>query len=277
MIGWLDYRKEWDAAQVAFNPLRYSGGGFFYTQGKPQVFFGWEVLMAIDSIQNSLAGINEQLASGSRISRASDDPAGLAIADRMTSQINENNQLAENAGNAVDRNDVISGGLGNISDSLQRLRELAVNAGNSILSDTDRAALQQEADNIKEGIGGFAETTTYNGQGVLETAVSSLGIEGIDLTTAAGAGSALGQLDTALEKVNTAQAELGANSTSLESSINTNETAATAQAAARSRIESADIAKLASERSQQNVQLQFAIGGVRQEQESEKNMLSLLA
>lgn len=233
--------------------------------------------MAIDAIQNNLSGIQEKMASGSRINRASDDAAGLAIADRMTSQINENNQLAENSGNSLDRNDVISGGLGNISDSLQRMRELAVSAGNSTLSEADRATLQQEANNIHEGIGGFTETTTYNGQGVLDSTVSSLGIEGIDLSTAEGAANAIGQLDSALASVNTAQAEVGASSTSLESSINTYETAAIAQTDARGRIDSADIAKLASEQSKENVQLQFAIAGVKQEQESEKNMLSLLA
>lgn len=233
--------------------------------------------MAIDAIQNNLASINEKMSSGSRITRASDDAAGLAIADRMTSQINEKNQLAENAGNALDRNNVITGGLGNISDSLQRLRELAITAGNSTLNDADRATLQQEANAISEGISGFAETTTYNGQGVLDSANSSLGIEGIDLTSAAGAGNAIGQLDNALESVNIAQAEVGASSTSLESSINTYETAAMAQTEARSRIDSADIAKLVSEQSQENVQLQFSIAGVKQEQESDKNMLSLLA
>jgi flagellin len=116
-----------------------------------------------------------QLSSGSRINSASDDPAGQAISARMTSQLRGMSQVMRNISDGTSMLQVADSAMANIGDSLQRLRELAVQSGDGGMSDTDRGALQQEAGQILAQISDVGKSTQFNGQTLFSQDTSSIG------------------------------------------------------------------------------------------------------
>ena len=117
----------------------------------------------LNTSQNSLATSLTRLSSGLRINSAKDDAAGLAIADRMTAQVRGLTQAARNANDGISLAQTAEGALGTIGDNLQRIRELAVQSRNATNSATDRAALNTEAQQLKQEIDRVATTTAFNG------------------------------------------------------------------------------------------------------------------
>ena len=109
----------------------------------------------------------EQMSSGLRINRAADDAAGLAISERMKSQISGMQQGLSNAQNGVSMVQTAEGGLSETTNILQRMRELTVQAGNSTLSSTDRTAIGEELTALRSQIDNIASQTTFNGQNLL--------------------------------------------------------------------------------------------------------------
>ena len=118
--------------------------------------------------QNQLATSIQRLSSGLRINSAKDDAAGLAISDRMTSQINGLNQAAQNANDGISLAQIADGALGEVTDNLQRMRELAVQSANATNSPSDRAALQQEVSQLETEIDRVATQTQFNGINLLD-------------------------------------------------------------------------------------------------------------
>ncbi len=118
--------------------------------------------------QSELATAMQRLSSGLRINSAKDDAAGLAITDRMTSQIRGINQAARNANDGISLSQVAEGALGAISTNLQRIRELAVQSANATNSASDRAALQQEVAQLTTEIDRVATQTQFNGLNLLD-------------------------------------------------------------------------------------------------------------
>src|ERR1043165_3461379 len=112
---------------------------------------------------SSLATALQRLSSGLRINSAKDDAAGLAIAERFTTQIRGLNQAARNANDGISLSQTAEGALASISDNLQRMRELAVQSANATNSASDRAALQQEVAQLKAEIDRVASQTQFNG------------------------------------------------------------------------------------------------------------------
>jgi flagellin len=117
----------------------------------------------------------ERLTAGTRINRASDDPAGQAISSRMSSQVRDMSQVMRNITEGTSMLQVADSAMANISDSLQRLRALAVQSGNGGMSDSDRGALQQEAGQILAQITLVGSGTEYNGQALFSDDVGSIG------------------------------------------------------------------------------------------------------
>lgn len=113
--------------------------------------------------QNSLAVSLQRLSSGLRINSAKDDAAGLAISQRFTAQINGLNVAARNANDGISLAQTAEGALGEISSNLQRIRELAVQSRNATNSATDRAALNTEAQQLKNEIDRVATQSAFNG------------------------------------------------------------------------------------------------------------------
>jgi flagellin len=122
--------------------------------------------------QDSMKVALQRLSSGLRVNSAKDDAAGLAIGERFTAQIRGLNQAARNAADGVSLAQTAEGAMGEIADSLQRMRELAIQAANATNSTSDRASLNDELTAIQEEIKRVSSATDFNGVKVLATAVS---------------------------------------------------------------------------------------------------------
>jgi len=122
----------------------------------------------LNASQSSLATSLERLSSGLRINSAKDDAAGLAISERFTTQIRGLNQAIRNANDGISLSQTAEGSLGEISNNLQRIRELAVQSANATNSDSDRAALDQEVQQRLAEIDRIASQTSFNGRKILD-------------------------------------------------------------------------------------------------------------
>jgi flagellin len=118
--------------------------------------------------QTSLATSLQRLSSGLRVNSAKDDAAGLAIAERMNSQVRGLNVAARNANDGISMAQTAEGALGKVTDSLQRIRELAVQAANATNSASDRKVLQAEVSQLRDEIDRVAKTTSFNGTKLLD-------------------------------------------------------------------------------------------------------------
>jgi len=122
----------------------------------------------LSASQNSLQTSIQRLSSGLRINSAKDDAAGLAISDRMTSQINGMTQATRNANDGVSMAQTAEGALSSSGDILQRVRQLAVQSSNSSNTSSDRQALQTEVTQLGSELNRIAQTTSFNGQNLLD-------------------------------------------------------------------------------------------------------------
>jgi flagellin len=250
----------------------------------------------------------ERLSSGKQINSASDDAAGFAIAERMTAQIRGLNMAAKNAGDGLSMLSTIENATNDVTDMLQRVRELAVQAVNDTNSSEDRGYLQTEVTQLVAEIDRVATDTQYNGRNVFvdfvgsgsgESAVaggkiqvgteanqtidftidsissSTLGVSSINVSTGAGATSALSLVDAAIEKVAGNRAEYGAVQNRLEYSVSNLLNVAEFTTAARSRIEDADFAAESARLSKAQVLQQSGTAMLAQANASQQLALSL--
>ena len=127
----------------------------------------------LNTSQSSLATSLQRLSSGMRINSAKDDAAGLAIAQRFTAQINGLNQAARNANDGISLAQTAEGDLQQIGSNLQRLRELAVQSANGTNSSTDRAALNQESQQLISEIDRVSQNSKFNGVNLLDGTFSN--------------------------------------------------------------------------------------------------------
>ncbi|WP_426176488.1 flagellin [Massilia sp. TWR1-2-2] len=127
----------------------------------------------LNSSQTALTTSLQRLSSGLRINSAKDDAAGLAISERMTSQINGSDQAARNANDGISLAQTAEGDLAQIGTNLQRMRELAVQASNGTNSASDRAALNGEVQSLAAEIDRVAQNSSFNGVKLLDGSFSS--------------------------------------------------------------------------------------------------------
>ena len=198
----------------------------------------------------------EQLASGLRINRAADDPAGLQISSRLTAQQNQFNQEAVNALDQRNINNVQSGQLGSISESLQRANELSIQASNPL---SDNNAIQGELDQITEQVNALAE--------------QALGQSGfVSGLSASDPAATQASLEQAFEQVNQAATSLGAESNALAAQASVAQNSAVDIASSRSRIQDTDFAAATSQQRQNEVLLQAAVI-TRREEDQRRGLL----
>ena len=159
----------------------------------------------LTSSQNELATSLQRLSSGLRINSAKDDAAGLAISDRFTTQIRGLNQASRNANDAISLSQTAEGALGEVTNNLQRIRELAVQSANATNSSSDRAALDLEVQQRLSEIDRISSQTAFNGQKILDGTFGNAAFQvganvgetiSIDLTTSMRPTS-IGQIATA--------------------------------------------------------------------------------
>lgn len=120
---------------------------------------------------------SERLASGKRINSAADDAAGLAISNRQTSQIRGLDQAVRNANDGISLIQTAEGALDETTNILQRMRELAIQSANGIYSDTDRATLNAEVQQLKAEIDRIADSTSFNGQKILDGSLGDVALQ----------------------------------------------------------------------------------------------------
>jgi len=126
---------------------------------------------ATNDVQNSM----RKLASGYRITRGADDSAGLAISEKMRSQVTGTNQAIKNSQDGISMLQTAEGGLSEISNIVQRMRELGVQAGNGTLSASDHSAISKELVQLKSEVGSIAGRTTFNGHTLINSANGTAG------------------------------------------------------------------------------------------------------
>jgi len=122
----------------------------------------------LGATQSNLAKSMQRLSSGLRINSAKDDAAGLAISDRMTSQIRGLNQAVRNANDGISLAQTAEGAMQESTNILQRMRELAVQSANDSNTGSDRASLQKEVAQLQQELDRIATTTSFNGKNVLD-------------------------------------------------------------------------------------------------------------
>lgn len=160
--------------------------------------------------QNDLQTSLQRLSSGLRINSAKDDAAGLAISDRMTSQIRGLNQAARNANDAISLAQTAEGALGESSNILQRMRELAIQSANDTNSASDRANLQKEVAQLQSELNRIADSTTFNGKNILDGSFNSAKFhvgansdQTIDVSISSARATTMGAYQTLSTDVNT--------------------------------------------------------------------------
>jgi len=255
--------------------------------------------------QNSLSTALQRLSSGLRINSAKDDAAGLAISERMTSQIRGMNQAARNANDGISLAQTAEGALVEVGNNLQRIRELAVQAANGIYSEDDREALNAEVTQLTNEIIRIGASTKFNGTNLLDgsfTAVTfqvgadnstddqieiaeiinmadvaatetDFDISGADGTNAQGV---ITSVDDALQVVNAARADLGAIQNRFSSVITNLQTNSENLSASRSRIQDADFAAETAALTRAQILQQAGVAMLSQANALPNNVLSLL-
>ena len=265
---------------------------------------------SLSKSQTALAKSMQRLSSGLRINSAKDDAAGLAISDRMSAQIRGMNQAVRNANDGISFAQTAEGALGEMTNILQRMRELSVQSANGTNSTEDRTALNAEFTELKNEIERISTDTKFNGTTLLKGGFSGAGaakfqiganageqisvaITKIDKTTlggsiaaeklstmtistATGASQAMANLDVALSQVDSVRGNLGAKQNRLESTIANLSNVSENLSAARSRIVDADIATETSEMTKMNILQQAGVSILAQANQSSQLALSLL-
>ncbi len=245
--------------------------------------------------QGSLATSMQRLSSGLRVNSAKDDAAGLAIGNRMDAQVRGMNVAIRNANDGISLAQTADGALSTVSDALQRMRELAVQAANGSNGTTDRANLNTEYQQLSQEITRIAAQTKFNGTAVIgagagaqvfqvgansgdtltvtTTAVTT--VAG-DLTSVANANTAMGAIDTALDTINTDRATYGAAMNRFSFAVSNLQIGAENQSAAKSRIMDADFAAETANLSRANILQQAGNAMVAQANQLPQQVMSLL-
>jgi flagellin len=245
----------------------------------------------------------ERLSSGLRINRAKDDAAGLAISERFTAQIRGLEQANRNANDAVSMLQTGEGAMAEIANSLQRMRELAVQAVNDTVSAADKISLSQEFEALATEITRNTDSTEFNGTSVIGAAATltfQIGFEAnaqnqvtvstVDVNAASGVASVVAgtistkgsasymvaAVDVALNKISELRADFGAAQNRLESTVRNNANIIENQSAARSRVLDADFAKETANLTRTQILQQAGTAMLAQANAMPQNVLSLL-
>ena len=259
----------------------------------------------LSTSQSSLSTSMQRLSSGLRVNSAKDDAAGLAIADRMNTQVRGMNVAIRNANDAISYSQTAEGGLGKIGDAFQRMRELAVQSANGTNTAPDRLNLQAEFAQLQAEVTRLTDNTKFNGEAVLKNAVGpktfqvgadvgqTIDIAATDLSAgdtaaavaatilisgadATGANAAITAIDLALTAVNTERSKFGAAQNRFESVVANLQVSAENQGAARGRIMDADFATETANLSRAQVLQQAGTAMVAQANQLPQGVLALL-
>jgi len=245
----------------------------------------------------------ERLSTGKRINSAKDDAAGLAIATSMTSQTRGMGQGIRNANDGISLAQTAEGALAEVTNMLQRIRELGVQGASGTFQASDRAAMQSEVTNLTQQISDVLTNTKFNGITLFSTTSGSpvsiniqtgseagqtvtltstpivgtnISATALDVTTTAKATSTLTSVDLALSDVNAARASLGGGQNRLESAVNNMTSNIANLSDARSRIEDTDYSVETTNMAKAQILSQASTAMIAQANQAQQNVLSLL-
>jgi flagellin len=247
----------------------------------------------------------EKLASGSRIVRAADDAAGLAISEKLKAHIRSMKQAERNANDGISLVQVAEGGMNEVGNILTRMRELSIQSASDTIGDTERGFIQKEVKGLKEEIDRIALSTEFNGRKLLDgnseqldiqvgiknnpfedrfvfnakaltSTLASLGVSEIDNTTKEGSQKNLEMIDSAITRINENRSELGALQNRLQSTINNLGIYRENLSAANSRIRDTDIAEETADLMKNNILTQSTVSVLGQANANSQMALKLL-
>ena len=263
----------------------------------------------LNASQSSLATSMQRLSSGLRINSAKDDAAGLAIAERMNAQVRGMNVAIRNANDGISLAQTAEGALSKVGDSLQRMRELAVQARNATNSSSDKDSLNKEFHELQSEITRVLGGTSFNGKKILGSDATTLTFQigantttddtvtitsedmtaNSDITAVTGTtavidatatsgdiATVIDNIDTAIDTINDQRATFGATQGRFDAIISNLQQAVEAQSAARSRIMDADFASETANMSRAQILQQAGTAMVSQANQLPQNVLSLL-
>lgn len=248
----------------------------------------------------------EKLASGTRIVRAADDAAGLAISEKMKSHIRSMRQAERNANDGVSLVQVAEGGMNETGNILTRLRELSIQSASDTIGDTERGFINKEVQGLKEEIDRIALSTEFNGKKLLDgnadaldiqigiknsptedrfvfnskkltSTLAALGLTNVDNSTKEGSQLNLDMIDKAITRINGNRAEVGALQNRLQSTINNLGIYRENLSAANSRVRDTDVAEETSELMKNNILSQATISVLGQANANSQLALKLLS
>lgn len=258
---------------------------------------------------NSASAMTSQamtrLSTGLRINSAADDAAGLAISTSMTSQINGMNQGIKNANDGISLSQTAQGSLTEVTNMMQRIRELAVQSASGTYQASDRTDMQSEVSSLKTQIGSILSNTKFNGNALFgvggsgssagksfsiqaganagdSVTLTSNGIDwtaqkaNLDVSSVSGASTAIATADTLLQQVSTADAGFGAGQSQLQSAVNNLTSDVTNLTSARSRIQDTDYSAESTAMAKAQILSQASTAMIAQANQSQQNVLSLL-
>ena len=257
---------------------------------------------ALTTNERRLGKAMEQLSTGKRINSAADDAAGLSISNKLTAQIRGLNQGVRNANDAISMVQTAEGATKTVTDMLQRMRELAVQAVNGTNSQADRSSLQKEFSQLQTEIKRISDTTSWNGRAItgasaaaitfqvgansgqvitvsfknLKLSVIATGTLSTSLSLSAATPAAINALDIAIAAVDSFRSDMGAKINRLTYAADNLTNVATNTAASRSRILDADYAQATTELARSQIIQQAATAMLAQANQAPQSVLSLL-
>jgi flagellin len=246
-----------------------------------------------------------KLSSGSRITKAADDAAGLAISEKLKARIKSTDQANRNANDGISMVQTAEGGLDEISSMLTRLRELSVQSASDTVGDTERGFTDMEYQNLKQEIERISQVTEFNGTKLLSgegdkldfqigvnnnefqdrisfdvqqsnASISSLGVDGLSVGSKEGAQGSLQTIDQAIEKVSGQRASLGAIQNRLISTSNNLQITNENLSAANSRIRDVDYAQASAQNARNGILNQAGTAVLAQANQNGQNALRLI-
>ncbi len=256
----------------------------------------------LGSVTSNLQGSYSRLSSGMRIATAADDAAGLGISEKMRSQIRSYDVASRNAQDGISMVQTAEGAMNEVSNILNRMRELAVQSSNGTLSSSDRATIDTEFVQLRDEIDRVANLAEFNGikiaDGSLATAsiqvgigtsgddaitinlqdmtTSNLSIDSLQADDVTNAQAAITALDTAIDDINTSRGALGATQNRLQSSFASIRNVHENLSAAESRIRDVDVAKETAMLTKNNIMQQAATSVLAQANQQPQLALNLL-
>ncbi len=259
----------------------------------------------LNNTEERMSGVVAKLATGSRIVRAADDPAGLAISDQMNATIRSMNQAMRNAQDATSLIQVFEGGTTEISNMLMRIRELSIQASSDTVGERERNMLDLEVQELKSEITRVAKTTTYMDRELLagqevrlefqvgvnndsqrdrivfdpgntDLTAGGVDIESVNISDKAEAQNGLTKLDAAITKVNELRARIGSTQNRLQTTLNSQGIYVENMMNAKSRIRDADMAAETTNLTRETILRQAGVAVLQAANENPKLALQLL-